>query len=124
MHHDRLKPYYQRPAQLQQRDTASGEVGGDEMAVPLSVSREGVAAPGRDNLVTGVDADTDSGSDTESDIALGDSEDDDVPDVEAASDESEVDEPPREVARPVYTASARKVKPTRRLIEDAGFGRR
>ena len=120
VHHDRLKPYHQRPAQLQQRDIASGEVGGEEITVPLSVSLEEVVEPGGDEVVTRVDADADNESDTEDDVASGESEDDE----EAASDESEVEEQPREVARPVYTASGRKVKPTQRLIADAGFGRR
>ena len=136
VHHNRLKPYHRRSAQLQQQDLASGEVGGDKMAVPSVVSQDEVVQV--DNSVseadhsvvlpkpgaseTEVDLDTDSDSDSEAEEPEREAEHEGhiapegivVPRVEA--------HPQQGVHR--TTMSGRRIKQTQRLIEDPQFGTR
>ena len=147
VHYNRLKPYHQRPPQLQPPDTVSDGVGGDEMSGPLLVSQRevsdtdqsgaevehAVAVPDReagrvvsdsgnavaevDHAVTGPEHE---GYETDTDS---DSEEEVEPDIDSDHEENveNVAAHPRQDL-PQATRSGRIVKRGNRLIEDPQFG--
>ena len=129
VHHDRLKPFHQRPAQLQTQNIDAGEVGSDEMRVPQQSQEE---VSNSDQTVTMGDNSLSepNGGETEDYLESDSDSDGEQVDVDGDSDivgpvvQPELEAPQR-VAHPgrvQTTASGRKVKPTQRLIADPNFG--